>query len=122
MSHTKRIPARSEGENGFDRIRIMNEKKLLQVSIGQERSIYHQFRESLGRNPEIRQMRDAQKQEAAELMAIMFGVNYTAYMKGIDSGNDAATEQARQMAKEGLEKLLGVPVSRIKITSTGLAL
>lgn len=43
-------------------------------------------------------------------------------MNDINSGNDGATEQARQMAKQGLEKLLNLPVSRIRITNAGLQL
>jgi hypothetical protein len=115
-------PRAKRGKDGFERITIMSEKKLLQVTIPQERAIYDQFRESLGKNPEILRMTDAQKQEAAELMAIMFGVNYAAYMNGINAENEAATEQARQMARQGLEKLLGVPVGRIRVTNSGLEL
>jgi hypothetical protein len=67
-------------------------------------------------------MTDAQKQEASEMMAILFGVNYSGYLKGLNDGNDQLTEQARQMAKEGLEKLLGVSINQIKITNNGLQL
>jgi len=115
-------PRARRGRDGFDRIRIMSEKRQLQISIAQERAIYAQFRTSLARNAEIQQMTDAQKQEAAEKLAIMYGVNRSAYLRGIDANDDAAAEQARQMARQGLEKLLGVPVSRIKVTSAGLEL
>lgn len=115
-------PRARRAKDGFERIRILNEKKLLQVTIGQERAIYEQFREVLGVNPDIQKMTDAQKQEAAELLAIMFGVNFAGYMKGVNDGDERLTEQARQLARQGLEKLLGVPVGRIRITNNGLEL
>src|SRR5215204_1501760 len=115
-------PRARRAKDGFDRIKILNEKRLLQVSIGQERTIYNQFREVLAANADIQKMSDAQKQEASELLAIMFGVNFAGYMKGINDGDEQLTEQARQLAKEGLEKLLGVPVRQIKITNNGLEL
>jgi hypothetical protein len=43
-------------------------------------------------------------------------------LKGVNEQNDQLADQSRQMAKEGLEKLLGVPISQIKITSYGLEL
>ena len=43
-------------------------------------------------------------------------------MKGVNDGDDKLTEQARQMAKEGLEKLLGTSVDKIKFTGNGLEL
>jgi hypothetical protein len=115
-------PRARRAKDGFERIQIMNEKKLLQVSINQERAIYKQFKDLLGSNAELQKMTDAQKQEATEMMAILFGVNFAGYMKGINDGDEQLTEQARQMAKEGLEKLLGVPINRIKITNSGLEL
>ena len=115
-------PRAKRAKDGFEKIQILNEKKLLQVSIGQERTIYNQFREVLAANVDIQKMTDAQKQEASELLAIMFGVNFAGYMKGVNDGDEQLTRQARQLAKEGLEKLLGVPVEQIKITNNGLEL
>jgi len=115
-------PRARRAKDGFEKIQILNQKKLLQVSIGQERTIYNQFREVLAANAEIQKMTDAHKQEASELLAIMFGVNFAGYMKGINDGDDQLTRQARQLAKEGLEKLLGVPIGQIKITNNGLEL
>jgi hypothetical protein len=115
-------PRTRRARDGFDRINILNQKKLLQVTLSQERAIYNQFKTLLAASPEVQKMTDAQKQEAAELFAILFGVNYTGYMKGINDGDEELTEQARQMARQGLEKLLGVSVGQIKITSYGLEL
>jgi hypothetical protein len=115
-------PRAKRARDGFERIEFLNNKKLLQVSLAQERTIYEQFREVLAANPEIQKMTDAQKQEASELMAIMLGVNFTGYMKGVNDGDEGLTGQARQLAKDGLEKLLGVPIGQIKITSYGLEL
>ena len=115
-------PRARRAKDGFEKIQILNEKKLQQVSINQERTIYKQFREVLAANADIQKMTDAQKQEASELLAIMFGVNFAGYMKGINDGDEQLTEQARRLAKEGLEKLLGVPISQIKINNNGLEL
>ena len=115
-------PRAKRAKDGFERIQILNQKKLLQVSINQERAIYKQFKEMLQSNADIQKMTDLQKQEASELLAIMFGVNFAGYMKGINNGDEQLTEQSRQLAKEGLEKLLGAPISRIKITNNGLEL
>lgn len=115
-------PRARRARDGFERITLMNQKKSLQVTLPQERAIYNQFKTVLAANAEIQKMTDAQKQEAAELFAILFGVNFTAYMKGITDGNDELTDQARKMAMQGLEKLLGAPISRIKIANNGLEL
>ncbi|HVE59868.1 MAG TPA: DUF6683 family protein, partial [Pyrinomonadaceae bacterium] len=95
-------PRAKRAKDGFERIQILNQKKLLQVSINQERAIYRQFKEMLASNAEIQKMTELQKQEASELLAIMFGVNFAGYMKGINDGDGQLTEQARQLAKEGL--------------------
>jgi hypothetical protein len=115
-------PRAKKAKDGFERIQILNQKKLEQVSIGQERMVYNQFREVLAANAEIQKMTDAQKQEASELLAIMFGVNFAGYMKGVNGGDDQLTEQARQLAKDGLEKLLGVSIGQINISNNGLEL
>ena len=115
-------PRAKRARDGFERITILNEKKLLQVSMYQERAIYNQFREVLAANPQIQKMTDAQKQEATELLAVMFGINFAGYMKGINDGDDQLADQARRLAGQGLEKLLGAPAAQIKITNNGLEL
>lgn len=115
-------PRARRAKDGFERIELLNQKRLLQISLSQERIVYNQFREVLAANAEIKKMTDAQKQEASELLAIMFGINFAAYQKGINDGDDKLTEQSRQLAKEGLEKLLGVSISQIKISDGGLEL
>lgn len=114
-------PRARRGVDGFDRITIMSQKKLLQVTMAQERTIYEQFRTRLAARADIRAMTDAQKQEAAELLATLFGVNFATYMNGLNAGNDAMAQQGRDMARQGLEKLLGVPMAQIRITNAGLA-
>jgi hypothetical protein len=106
--------------DGFDKITAMSQKKLLMVTMFQEKEIYNQFRDVLGASPEMKKMTDAQKQEATELLAIMFGVNNSQYVKGLNDEDDALLDQARKMAQNGLEKLLGAPVGQIKITNNGL--
>lgn len=113
-------PRLQSARDGFEKIEILNQKKLLQVSMPQERIIYNQFKATLSANPEIQKMTDAQKQEAAELLATLFGVNFAAYMKGINDRDAKLTEEARKMAGQGLEKLLGVSADKIKITNNGV--
>jgi hypothetical protein len=113
--------ARRAGD-AFDRITAMSQKRLLQVTPYQERAVFEQFRQRLGASAAVRAMTDAQKQEAAELMATLMGVNYAVYMKGIDALDDATTQQGRDMARQGLEKLLGAPIARIRITNGGIEL
>lgn len=115
-----RDPRLQSARDGFQKIEILNQKKLLQVSMPQERAIYNQFKATLSANPEIQKMTDAQKQEAAELLATLFGVNYAAYMKGINDRDYKLTDEARKMAGQGLEKLLGVSANKIKITNNGV--
>jgi hypothetical protein len=114
-------PRALRAADGFDRITAMSEKQLLIVTKSQERTIFQQFRTRLASRADIRAMTDAQKQESAELLATLFGVNYAAYMQGIDRGDARLAQQARDMAREGLEKLLGVPMQHIRINSAGLA-
>lgn len=115
-------PRARRAKDIYERNDSLNQKIQLRVRIWQERAIYNQFREVLAANAEIQKMTDAQKQEASELLAIMFGVNFAGYMKGVNDGDDQLTEQARRLAKEGLEKLLGVPIEQIKISNNGLEL
>ncbi len=117
-----RDPRLRSARDGFERIELLNEKKLLQVSMTQERTIYDQFKATLSENPEIQKMTDAQKQEAAELLATLFGVNFAAYMKGINDGDDRLINEARKMAGDGLGKLLGVSADKVKITNNGVEL
>jgi hypothetical protein len=113
-------PRLKRARDGFERIELANQKRLLQVSIAAERTVYNQFREVLAANAEIQKMTDAQKQEATELLAIMFGINFAVYQKGINDGDDKLMQQARELSKQGLEKLLGVSISQIKISESGL--
>jgi hypothetical protein len=106
--------------DGFDRIAAMSKKRTLQVTMDQERRIYQQFRTRLAARADIRAMTDAQKQEAAELLATLFGINFDMYMQGIDAKNYRVAQQGRDMARQGLEKLLGVPIDSIRISSSGL--
>ncbi|MCC7054554.1 MAG: hypothetical protein IT355_14890 [Gemmatimonadaceae bacterium] len=113
-------PRARRARDGFDRISVMALKKTEQVTPFQERAIYEQFSARLGASADIRAMTDAQKQEATELMATLFGVNFAVYMKGVDALDDATAQQGRDMARQGLEKLLGVPITRIHLTNRGI--
>jgi hypothetical protein len=113
-------PRVKRGKDMFDRLTIANEKKLLQVTSYQERAIYNQFKALLSENPAIQKLTDRDKQTLTELLAIMFGLDYMAYMKGVNSEDEKVTEQARQTAKMYLERITGAPVERIKIGNDGV--
>jgi hypothetical protein len=113
-------PRVKRGKDMFDRLTIISEKKLLKVTLDQERAVYDQIKTLLAGNPEVQRMTDQKKQELTELLVIMFGVNYTAYIKGVNSEDERLIGQARQTAKGYLERVIGVPVERIRISNEGL--
>lgn len=90
------------------------------VTMSQERAVYNQFKNILASNAGVKKMTSAQKQQATEVLAIMFGVNYSAYANR--SNGPEIYAQARQQAKEQLEQLLGAKIDQIKITNKGLEL
>jgi hypothetical protein len=113
-------PRVKRGTDPLDRLRILADKKAMKVTLTQERAVYDQFRELLAANDDVRAMTDRRKQEVAELLAIMLGMNIAVYMKGVNAEDEATVEQARQTARAGLEKLIGAPIDRIRIGDGGL--
>jgi hypothetical protein len=113
-------PRAKRGKDGFDRIAIMGEKKVLMIKPYQESAVYEQFKVVLAANPNVQKMTDAQKQQAAEVCAVMLGANFAVYMQGINAEDEKTLAQARQSAKQGLEKLFGVSVEKIKIGNEGV--
>jgi hypothetical protein len=92
----------------------------MMVTLTQERAVYNQFRDLLAANPDVRALPDRTKQEISELLAILLGMNIAIYMQGINAEDDAMIDQAHQAARASLEKLIGVPIDRIKIGNAGL--
>lgn len=115
-----RDPYLRGARDGFERIALAAQKRQAQVSLAQEQALYQQFRAQLGGSSAVRAMTDAQKQESTEMLAIAFGITYAGYMRAIDSGDDALRQDARRAAQQGLEKMLGRPISRIRIGYGGL--
>lgn len=116
----ERDPYLRNAIDGFDRIALAGRKRAEQVTPQQERAIYEQFRAQLGASAEVQRMTDAEKQEAAEMLAITFGVTYAAYLRGVDSGDAALIDEARRAAQTGLEKMLGRPMEKIRVSARGL--
>ena len=104
----------------LERLQLMAEKKSQAVTSGQERAVYRQFQDRLAADSAVAGMSDREKQEMAELLAITMGVTYTAYTEGVNGGDDGAVDQARRTAGQQLEKVVGVPVARIRIGDGGL--
>ena len=113
-------PRVKRGKDSFDRIAIINEKKTLKPTMLQERAVFNQMQAVLAANPALAKMTDRDKQELTELLAIMMGVNYTAYLRGVNAEDERLMAQARQTAREQLERLLGTPIDRIKIDERGV--
>jgi hypothetical protein len=90
------------------------------VTMVQERAVFNQFKQMLAANADVKKMTDRQKQEGVECLAILFGVNYTAYQNRSSARGQELFQKARAMAKEGLERLLGASISQIKITNSGI--
>jgi hypothetical protein len=102
------------------RLQALKVKEQMKVTLPQERIIYDQFRRVLSENVEVKKMTDAQKQQAAELLAVMTGMAYMQFSQGSRNKSDVQMENGRQTAKTNLEKFAGVSAERIGITSNGL--
>lgn len=71
---------------------------------------------------EVAQSSDAQKQEVYELMAIQGALPLIGYNSSQAEGDREAIAKFRQNAKQNLEKLLGVPVAKLQLTSQGIVI
>ena len=117
---TDRDPYLRGARDGFERIELAARKRQQQVAMSEEQAIYRQFRERLGASAEVQRMSELEKQEAAEMLAISYGISYEAYMRAIETGDETLREEARRVARTGLEKMLGRPVGQIRIGYGGL--
>ena len=75
-------PLVKRGKDSFDRITIINQKKALKPTALQERAVFTQMQQTLAANPGVARLSDREKQEMAETLAIMLGVNYATCMQG----------------------------------------
>jgi len=92
------------------------------VKPNEETAVYKQFKQILATNPDIKKMTDRQKQELTEMLAIITRINFTAYDKGLSDGNTELVNQARDSAKQVLEKFFGVTIDKISISTDGLTI
>jgi hypothetical protein len=113
-------PRVKRGKDAFDRITIINQKKALKPTPLQERAVYNQMQQMLAANPGVARLSDREKQEMTELLAIMLGINYATYMQGVNTEDERVMAQARQTARANLERLLGVPITQLKIDESGV--
>ncbi len=115
-------PWAKRAKDGFERLALLNTKKSRKITDGEDRAMYFQFKEMLSAKPEFRKMTDEQKQKMTETLAITLGVLQANYLKAVNAEDEKLIEQAHEAAKENLEKLLGVPIDKIKINLAGLQL
>jgi len=85
-----------------------------------DKIIYQQMKDVLSKNPAIVKLTDRQKQEFTEMLAITTIATFDMYAAAGKSGDPEAFAEAQNMAKQSLEKMLGVSADKIKITAKGL--
>ena len=115
-------PWAKRAKDGFERLALLNQKKSRLTTTEEDRAMYYQFKETLSAKPEFRKMTDEEKQKMTETLVITAGIVDAGYRKAIDAEDEQLIKQAHEMAKGNLEKLLGVPIDRIKINLSGLQL
>lgn len=114
-------PRAKRGRDASERQRILTEKRTIVPTLTQERAVYGQMLTLLAANPAVAKLGDREKQELTELLAIMLGVNYSMYMKGIETGDEKLLAQARQTARQNLERVLGLSITKVKIDDSGVS-
>lgn len=114
-------PRAKRARGSVDRAQILAEKKALKPTITQERAVFGQMTTLLSANPAVAKLGDREKQELTELLAIMLGVNYAMYMRGIETGDEKLLAQARETARQNIERVLGLPMARVKIDDSGIS-
>jgi hypothetical protein len=77
-------------------------------------------RGNMAQDETFRRMSDRQKQEAYETLIVLAGLVDLGYGTARQSGNERMAAPFREMAKQNLETLLGVPVEKIHFTNAGL--
>lgn len=95
-------------------------KKAGVVTSTAEKAVYQQIKTFLSANPAIVKLTDRQKQEFTEMLAIITFTNYYTYETAGKNNDAEVFAKAQNTAKQSLEKLLGVPADKIKISAKGL--
>jgi hypothetical protein len=104
------------------RTALMNEKRSLLTTEDEDRAMYYQFKELLSAKPEFKKVTDAEKQKMTETLVIMSGITNAGYLKAIEEEDEQLLNEARKVAKDSLEQLLGVPIDKIKFNLSGMHL
>jgi len=115
-------PWAKRAKDGFERLALLNTKSSRLTTTDEDRAMYYQLKKILSAKPEFKKMTDEEKQKMTETLVITAGVVNDGYLKAIDVEDEKLINQAHEMAKGNLEKLLGVPIDKIKINLSGLQL
>lgn len=115
-------PRLKGAKNAAERAALLKQKAALRVTAAQDKAIYLQMKARLSGKPSFRKMIDADKQKLTETLAIRFGLLYDAYMRAVQNEDANAIKEAHEMAKEGLEDALGIPIEQVKITDKGVTI
>jgi hypothetical protein len=75
---------------------------------------------NMAQDETFRRMSDRQKQEAYETLIVLAGFVDLGYGTAKQSGHESLAAPFRDMARQNLETLLGVPVEKMHFTNAGL--
>ena len=92
----------------------------MKINMAKEVAVYQQFRKHLSASPDIRKMTNRSKQQFAELLAVITGLNWKLYSLGVTRGDDNLIGQAQKIAKKNLEILTGKSADKLRITTGGI--
>jgi hypothetical protein len=79
-------------------------------------------RANIVQDENFQRMSDRQKQEAYETLIVLAGFVDLGYGTAVQSSNQRLAAPFRDMAKQNLETLLGVPIEKIRFTNAGLTI
>jgi hypothetical protein len=86
----------------------------------QVRAMHGQFKEHLSHNADFQKMSDRQRQELAEMLVMMGGMAGLAKDMADQTGNRDIERQAKELASQSVQGVLGVSLDSLKLTDSGL--
>lgn len=90
------------------------------LSAGEGAALRAEIKTALEQDERFQNLSNRERQEMYETMAVMAEFVAISADVAAQKGNQQLAEMAKEMAKENLESLFGVPASQIRITDAGL--
>lgn len=94
----------------------------LYIEMSEQKVVFRQFQELLGSSPQVKKLTDKEKQQFAEMLAIMTNMPFQLYSEGLKTKDRKLIEKAREIAKANLETLFDTPAENIVINNQGISL